>query len=236
MSEVIRIEPAVTRLTIDAREVEVADVALGGLPRGAVVVLAEPGELTGSVLDLVNRFAEHGFDSASAEVAVDAGDDTVTALVGGLIDHLGERGWRSDQTGVVGFGTAARAAYLAAATFPIGAAVSAAVQDTPGAQTHDLRPVSVRAPWLGMFAVGDPRVHGDVIRTFGAEVYRLSPVHTEVVGYQGVAESFYRDSREPVEHAAAFDCWQRTLEWLNVRVVPRPSPLAEAWEMRHAAA
>ena len=236
MSEVILIEPVVTRLTLGAGDVAVSDIALGGVPRGAVVLLAEPGELTRSVPDLANRFAAHGFDSASAEVPIDADDDTVTALVGGLIDHLRARGWRIDQTGVVGFGTAARAAYLAAATFPIGAAVSAAVKDTSGARTHDLGPVSVHAPWLGMFPVADPRVDGDAIRTFGDEVYRLSPVHTEVVGYQGVAESFYRDSRDPVEHAASFDCWQRTLEWLNLRLVPRPSPLAEAWEMRHAAA
>src|SRR4051794_15715720 len=211
MSEVIRIDPTVMQIPIGAREVAVADIALGGVPRGAVVLLAEPGELTRSVPELTNHFAGHGFDSAAAEVALEDSDDTVNALVGELMAHLGRRGWRSDQVGVVGYGTAARAAYLAAATFGAGAAGSVGMKDLLAAETDQLRPVALRSPWLGLFPVADRSGPGDAIRNFADDVYRLSPVHTEVVLYRGVKESFYRESRDPHEHAASFDCWQRTL-------------------------
>src|SRR4051794_37391119 len=114
MSDVIRIEPAVTWMPVGARTVPVADIALGGGPRGAGLLLAEPGELSRSVPAITNRLAQHGFDSAAAEVAPADTDDTVHGLVEELMAHLGRRGWRRDQVGVIAYGTAARAAYLAA--------------------------------------------------------------------------------------------------------------------------
>jgi carboxymethylenebutenolidase len=55
-----------------------------------------------------------------------------------------------------------------------------------------------------------------------------------VVTYPGVSRTYYRDSYEAAAHAAAFDTWQRVVEWLNRRVVPRSTPLAEAWRARQS--
>ena len=59
-----------------------------------------------------------------------------------------------------------------------------------------------------------------------------APAFTQLVVYPGVGPDFHRDAAPALVHAAAFDCWQRVVEWLNVRVSPRPTPYAELWELR----
>ena len=63
---------------------------------------------------------------------------------------------------------------------------------------------------------------------------QTSPVYTQLVTYPGVSGTFYQESAESLAHAASFDAWQRALEWFNLRVVPRPSQLAELWERKKA--
>lgn len=236
MDDVLRIEPTFTHLRYGDAPIPIGDIALGGIPRGAALVLCEPGQIAGSAVHLANLFAEHGYDVTMADVAgVDGSNDAVVGAVDALLDHLGERGWRRDQVGVVGYGEAGHAAYVAATACPVGAAVSAAVAQGP----HEpgvlggYRPESVRVPWLGLFGVRADAASEEIVGEFRAAVDRLSPVYTQVVAYPGVSPLFLSDSRDPLEHAVEFESWQRTLEWFNLRVVPRPSPLALAWTAKH---
>jgi carboxymethylenebutenolidase len=237
MDNVLRIAPSPGEVSFRGAAIPVADIELGGLPRGAVLILCEEGELGPTAAEIGNRFAEHGYESTTAELAAaDGADDS--ALAGALdvlLDHLARRGWTPDQVGVLGYGTAGRAALVAAARLPVGAAVTAtgSLDDLVGGPSTEALPVT--APWLGMFTVaGEPEASR--VRAFGTEVDAVSSAFTRVIEYSHGGGSFYRDSREPWEHAAAFDSWQRTVEWFNLRVVPRPTPLAQAWRARHDAA
>lgn len=236
MDNVVRVRPSTGRIAHRDAVIPVADIVLGGVPRGAVLILCEAGDVERTSDDIGNRFAEHGYESTTADLsAVLAGtaeDDATTGALEVLLEHLMRRGWSPDQVGVVGYGRAGYAALLAAASFPVGAAVSAAtVLDDVAKGTPT--PVAVRSPWLGMFAADPLDRESTRIRAFAAVIDAASPAYTTVLAYPHVSGSFYRDSREPWEHAASFDSWQRTLEWLNLRVVPRPTPLAQAWRARH---
>ena len=238
MDNVLRIRPSMGQVVYGDAGIPVADIELGGVPRGAVLILCEAGELESTADDIANRFAQHGYESTTADLdaALTAGDDATTGAIGVLLEHVSRRGWTPDQVGVVGYGPAARGALLAALTLPVGAAVSATerLDDVvPATGAHSL---AVVVPWLGMFAADALDVAAPRVAAFGAQVDAASPAFTTVLAYPHVSGQFYRHSREPSEHAAAFDSWQRTLEWLNLRVVPRPTPLAQAWRERHTAA
>jgi len=236
MDEVFRIRPTLGHVVVDDTSIPVADIELGGVPRGAALILCDPDDLQSTSDDMGNRFAEHGYESTTADVSAVLGrDDSATRAIDALLDHVARRGWSPDQVGVVGYGPAGRAAFLAAASFPVGAAVTAA------ARLDDVvppmgSPTAVRVPWLGMFAADAPEHEATRFRAFAERIDAASPAYTTVLAYPHVSGAFYRTSREPWEHAASFDSWQRTLEWLNLRVVPRLTPLAQAWRARHGAA
>jgi len=216
MEEAIpRIAPRVVDL---ARDVRAAEITLGGIPRGAVVVLCDAGRLAGAA-EPMNALAGHGYETVAAEVANGAAD-----VAGGLLAHLADRGWEPEQVGVVGYGAGGRAALLTATEFALGAAVSvtAASYADPGEP--------LRTPWLGLCG-GDPVA----ARRLDTVLYQRSPVYTQVVWYPDLDESFSGEPAEAAAHAAAFDAWQRTAEWLDLRVVPRPTPLALAWRARQPA-
>jgi carboxymethylenebutenolidase len=83
-----------------------------------------------------------------------------------------------------------------------------------------------------MFGREEPATPAPAVSRLGAALASSSSVFTQLVSYPDVAGRFYRDDRETVAHAAAYDSWQRVVEWLDARVVPRPTPLAEAWLLR----
>jgi carboxymethylenebutenolidase len=218
----------------------VAELHLGGVPRGAGIVLCGPGAGLPDAAELMNGLAEHGYESVAADVgriAADGApltDDAMVADVRSLLDRLAGRGWSRDQVGVVGYDLGGRAALLAASAYVLGAAISvnpAGIAQPAGESLPPLAdsPSGVRTPWLGLFGALDARTGLAAVRRLGDALRARSPVHTELVVYPGVAGDFYRHSSEVLAHAASFDCWQRIVEWLNLRVVPRPTPLAEAW-------
>ncbi|MBB3082376.1 dienelactone hydrolase family protein [Geodermatophilus sabuli] len=233
MATAVRIEPDVTEVPSGGRSLEVATVALGGVPRGAVVLLSGAGGLRHvEVVDAMNELAEHGYESVAADLGPAEDDDAALEHLRTLLDRLAARGWDLDQIGVVGYGSGGRVALLAAAAMELGAAVSVRPVLPAGL---DARPVDpVRTAWLGLFGALDERTPPGSLAAFGAALAASSPVFTQVVSYPGVTGEFVHDGLHPLTHAAAYDSWQRTVEWLNARVVPRPTPLARAWHERLA--
>jgi carboxymethylenebutenolidase len=239
----VRITPQLSQIVSGGRHVPVASVLLGGVPRGAVILLSAAGEPAVDVAEAMNRLAEHGYESVAADLGrvtaggAGPGDDTAVSDVAALADLLAGRGWSREQIGLVGYGYGGRAALLAAASDAFGAAVSI---EPAGAAQFAAEPRSVGdgrgllTPWLGLFAEPGDAGRAAWLPALRRALWLSSPVYTQVVTYPGVSASYYRDSREAAAHAAAFDTWQRVVEWLNLRVVPRPTPLAEAWRARES--
>lgn len=225
-----RIDPVFSELGADRGPLRVAEIRLGGVPRGAVVVLCGTGALERDAPSVLNGLAEHGYESVAADLTPRGDGRSRTAAgtdllddVADLLRRLAERGWSPDQTGLVGYGAGGQTALLAAAGFLLAAAVSVSPSgpwDTP----------PVRTPWLGLFGATD--TPPTAVRSLGERLWSRSPAYTQVVTYPGVAGPFHSHARDALAQAAAFDSWQRTVEWLDLRVSPRPTPLAEAWRKR----
>lgn len=237
MRAAVRIQPLRAELPGDGGVLGIAELRLGGVPRGAVILLNGPDSTASETVEAMNGLAEHGYESIAHHVGDRrVTDDQALRDVGVLIAQLGERGWSPEQIGVVGYELGGRIALLAASEYLLGAAISvnptdiaALVELDSRSRVANLR--GLRTAWLGMFGGRDARTASTSVTRL-ARTVALSPVYTQVVSYPGVADDFYRNSREVAAHAASFDSWQRILEWLNARVVPRPTPLAETWRGR----
>ena len=242
MESILRIRPALRDLTTDRGPLPIAEIELGGIPRGAVVVLCDRGRLAISAEEIMNGLAEHGYESVAADVFPaeqhDPSDQDRFDDVATLITRLGERHWDAEQIGVLGYGFGARVALQAAAEFTLGAAVSV----NPAGLGHHLAPGlaplvdtvrHVRTPWLGMFGGREHATLAADIRRLDDALWETSPAFTGTVTYSDVAGDFYRRSGSAAAHAAAYDSWQRVLEWLGGHVAPRLTPLAQAWRQSH---
>jgi carboxymethylenebutenolidase len=241
VSTAVHIEPQRSELVSGGRRIPVASVLLGGIPRGAVILLTSTGASAHDAADTMNRLAEHGYESVAADLGSATsgrtGPDHAVELadVAALTGMLSERGWSEEQTGLVGYGYGGRIALLASAAAVFGAAVSiepAGVEQLAASPDRIGGSRGVLTPWLGMFSVMGEAARVQSLRTLGRWLWSCSAAYTQIVTYPGVTPAFYQDSRDAIGHAAAFDSWQRVIEWLNLRVVPRPTPLAEAWRAR----
>ncbi len=216
---------------------QITEIGLGGVPRGAVIVLCDTEQLT-EAAEVMNGLAEHGYESSAADLS-DCGrvnGDPIQS-VGALLSHLGERGWEHEQLGILGYGYGGWLSLRAEAAYTLGAAVSIAPAQPAGAEDTTTRALAtLQTPWIAMTAAQDASGVADTLLGVDEMRYSQVAVYTEVVRYPGVPEAFYRESVEGVAHAAAFDSWQRTIEWLNLRVVPRLTarPRRAAWARRSA--
>lgn len=241
MSPAVWITPDNDRLETVLGTVGIAQVDLGGTPRGAVLVLSADGDVAYDVAVILNELAVHGYESVAADMATVQGtDDALVDVVAELVNHIGKRGWQSDQVGVIGYGRGGRLALLASSQLGLGAAVS--ISPSPLFTSDDrISPdisqfaATVRTPWLGMYGANDPALPDTACVEMDRMLRRIAPAYTQIVQYPGVGGNFYRKSNESLELAASYDYWQRTVEWLNQYVVPRPTPLAEAWRRRQSA-
>lgn len=225
--EVPRIDPVRSTRALAVGEVDTAEIVLFSEPRGAVLLLCEPGGLDTHATGLMNALAEHGYETLATDLSVLALDDEgLRIAVEGLLDVLAERGWEREQTGVVGYADGGRAALVAARDLEVGAAVSM----SPTALTDVTEP-AVRTPWLGMFGEHDSAAPATAVARLEQQVGR-GPAFSRLVVYPGVGADFHRASASSLDHAAAFDSWQRVVEWLNVRVDFRPTPFARTWAAR----
>lgn len=227
----VRIEPEKSTTTIGGVEVAVSELLLGGVPRGATLVVAGPDGLGDvATVETMNSLAQHGYESVLAQpVDTASGDDTLREVVHHLVYRMATRGWTHDQMGVIGHGRGARAALLAASGAIFGAAIS--IPRDPRQLLAPDHITALRTPWLGLLGLGSQSTLTGELAVYRDEVRIASTEHTSLVGYPGV-EHCLRDSTDARTHQAAFDSWQRTAEWLNIHVAPRPTPLAEAWRER----
>lgn len=230
----VRIQPEVTTAAIGGVEVRVCALLLGGVPRGAVVIIAGPEGLDDmTAVDTMNSLAQHGYESVLAEPQdATLGDDLARQVVHHLVGRMSDRGWTHEQIGVIGYGKGARAALVAGSESTFGAAIS--IPRDPRQLMTPHRLTALRTPWLGMVGLGARREMSDDLAVYRDEVRVASSEHTALVGYPGVGHCL-SDSTDELEHQAVFDTWQRTAEWLNTHVVPRPTPLALVWRDRQRA-
>jgi carboxymethylenebutenolidase len=233
MQGAIAIQPATVELDGPHGLRQALEIDLMGEPSGLVIILCEPGTLHTEAAGTMNALAEHGYSTIAVEACAPTGpqDDDVTDRAGYLIERATSAGWEPDQIGVVGFGQGGRAALLAALAFPLGAAVSISPTDAGSVDVESRRGRST--PWLGLFGRRDPLSGTDVQRRLSSRLGQDGSAFFSVVTYDTDAD-FYRDSSDAVVHEAAFDSWQRTVEWLQLRVAPRLTPLALAWRERRA--
>lgn len=230
------IRPKVSEFHTDAAALPIAEIRLGAVPRGAALVLCDAGGLAGHAVEVMNRLAEHGYESLAADVSGTSPDG---GAVGALLRRLAQKDWNHEQVGLVGYGAAATHALAAAAEYRLGAAVSVSPSGEPLSDlivgTIDGRH-PLRTPWLGL--IGERTGAAPGLRELGRPLWARSPVYTEIVCYPGAGDGFFRDAADVPTHVAAFDSWQRTVEWFNLRVAPRLTPLAKQWLSRrgHCAA
>jgi carboxymethylenebutenolidase len=225
-----RIEPRRDAVDLHVGSMPIAEIRLQGLPRGAALVLCESGGLDTQAADLMNALAEHGYETLAADLSVlDLDDEGLLDVVKGLLDRLVEQGWHYEQIGGVGYTGGGRATLVAAGSMTLGGAVSISPSPLPNTAAPRLQ-----TPWLGLFAEGDEATPPDAVRDLRDRL-KDAPVFSRLVVYPGVEPTFFRDPPDALGHAAAFDAWQRVVEWFNVRVEPRPSPYAELWARRCAA-
>lgn len=235
----VRINPEHTTVTVAGSVVQVFSLLLGGVPRGAAAVInGRDGLDEADTYDTMNRLAEQGYESILVRPAEKSATGPLSAelgraLVDHLLDRLAARGWTSEQIGLLGYGAGARPVLVAGSEQTYGAAVS-----VPRAASDLLRPEPVkrlRTPWLGLVGIGPTADLSPELADYRDAVRALSTEHSSLIPYRGVPHCL-QDSTEVLVHAAAFDSWQRTAEWLNIHVAPRPTPAAEAWRERRASA
>jgi len=224
----LRIRPESLSLATDAGPADAFEIELGGVPRGLVVLLVD--DFAGlDAFEIMNRFAERGYETLAVPGGVAA------AWWSAIASRATGRRWAAEQTGVVGIGAGGRIALGLAASYGLGAAVSVsppltsayASADAPSEQVG-----TVRTPWLGLFGEDDPAAPAEQTSRLAARLRAGSDVFTQIVRYPGVGRDFHRESADGLSYAASYDSWQRVLEWLDARVAPRLTPLAEAWRER----
>jgi len=223
MSDLVLIEPTEASIETADGVVPVREVALGSTPRGLAVVLHDPATPAVEIVEAMNRLALDGYESLAAVADVRSLPD--------LMRRAAERGWDSEQIGMIGLGHGGTVVLAAAQEMVFGAAVSISAE--PDVARVCAAPI-LRTPWLGLFG----EQGGPTAEEVGALARALetgSDVFSRLVVYPGVGRDFHRGTESGIRYSASYDGWQRTSEWLNARVASRLTPLAVAWRARQSA-
>ncbi|TCK00989.1 dienelactone hydrolase family protein [Nocardia alba] len=215
---------AVTRRTA----VPITVVEPERVARGGIVVLHESRDFSPQLLDLMRALslegwivvAPHLFDRiADAQVREVFGEELFDDFDAGF-DWLTGRGVFPDTIGVLGFDSAGTAAFLVAATRPIGAAVSVGApgltEPLPDQHTAliDIA-ADLKAPWLGLFGADDPATPPEAVERL-REAAAKADVASLTVSYPGLSHRI--DRTEPEDDATAairIDSQTRVYDWFD---------------------
>ena len=226
------LRPQASDLMVDAAPLTIAEIGLGAVPRGAVLILCDATSFD-EACGPMNSLAEHGYESLSADLSGRRGQVEAGRAVKVLLERLAQRHWEHEQVGVIGYGGGAQPALRAAATYALGAAISVASLPTLGQLPLVARALAeLRTPWLGLTSARSANGVAPAFDQLDDIRAIQTPVYSELICYPRAPERFYRDAATTSAHAVGFDSWQRTLEWLNNRVVPRLTPASLAWRAR----
>ncbi|GAA2897280.1 hypothetical protein GCM10010472_64650 [Pseudonocardia halophobica] len=212
-----RVEPE----TLDLDGVAVAALELGASARGAVVLLQERAAARGETAERLNLVVERGYCTLAVP------HEGVGVALPAARRRLAAAGWGPEQTGVVGIGASAGAALALAGQGEVGGVVLLA--------PDDLEPTALAAVAVPTLVVLGGRTLGLTaaqVAALDAAGRRASEL-VRVVVEPEVGHGFVARSGETAGHAAWFDTWQRTVEWFDLLVSPRATPLALAWDRRH---
>ncbi|MEV6660802.1 dienelactone hydrolase family protein [Nocardia fluminea] len=196
--------------------------------RGGIVVLHESRDFSPQLRELMRALslegwivvAPHLFDRIADEQANEVfGDELFDDFDAGF-DWLTRRGVFPDTIGVLGFDSAGTAAFLVAATRPIGAAVSVAaagITEPLPAQNAALIDVAadLQAPWLGLFGADDPATPPEAVEQL-REATAKANVASLTITYPGL--SHRADRRDPEDDAATairIDSQTRIYDWFD---------------------
>ncbi|MDI9933699.1 dienelactone hydrolase family protein [Rhodococcus sp. IEGM 1354] len=241
MASAVSIRPREDTVDSQLGSVAISQIDLGGIPRGAVLLLLGPGgDFESDSTQHLNDLATHGYEGVAADLrGIDGTEDQLESVVESLLAHVARRGWESEQAALLGYGLGGRVALSASARFGLGAAISVSPTAIAAGDGHLSAAVArlaplVRTPWLGLFGEEDLTAPATACDELETVLREDSPVFTQLVRYPSVGDDFHRPSSESIEIAASYDYWQRTIEWLNLRVQPRLTPLALAWNARRS--
>lgn len=175
--------------------------------RGGLVVLHEERD-TDAVRALIDALAAEGWLVVAPHVDVSSALADVDIAFGFLAQH----GIGADMIGVVGFELGGAVAMVVAARRGIGAAVSvsaggALAPRAPGLPAMVEVAGELRCPWLGLY--------GD---THAEEVERLRWAAARSVTATDVVVFPATDHRFDLHPDAAFEAWQRMLNWFDAHL------------------
>lgn len=159
----------------------------------------------------MRRLGERGYESLAVSHPVEASDAALTTYVTELLNELADDEWDTEGIAIIGFNGGGQPALHASTMFELAGAVSL-MSTAAVAHRHP-----IRTPWLGLLAGRDAST--SALRLEPAQA--ASGVYTEVVAYPEAPSAFEPGSCSPPDRAARFDAWQRTIEWLDKRVMPR---------------
>jgi carboxymethylenebutenolidase len=214
------------------------DVEPEGDAAAAIVVLQEAFGVNDHIKDICDRFAAEGYRAVAPHLFHRTGDpvlpyddmkdvveqimalraDGLTADVDAAIKHLTAAGFEPERIGVIGFCMGGSVSFFAAATRPVGAAVSfyggGIAEGRFGIPPLlELAP-QLRCPWLGTFGDQDQTIRVDQVEALRVATETAS-VATEIVRYPDADHGFNCDARESYDEASAKDAWTRTLDWFD---------------------
>jgi carboxymethylenebutenolidase len=220
---------------------EVFDVAPEPAPKGAVVVLQEAFGVTDHIKDVCRRFADEGYRAVAPHLFHRSGDPVLgydefpnakTYLaqltqpelltdLSATIDRLSADGFRLSRIAVVGFCMGGSVSLLAAATWPLGAAVTyyggGVAEGRFGMPPLVELAPSLQSPWLGLYGETDPTIPVAQVELL-RRALGLTPELTDLVSYPEAGHGFNCDARDSYHQPSAEDAWTRTAAWLDMNL------------------
>jgi len=213
-----------------------------GPPRAAVVVVQEAFGVNGHIEEVTRRFADAGYRAVSPHLFHRTGDPvldygdfgkvmphmqalTEAGLASDLdasLAYLSAAGFGSSSVGIVGFCMGGTVAFLAAARYPLGAAVTfyggGVTEGRFGMPPLVEMAPDLQAPWLGLFGDLDQSIPVEDVESLRAATANAR-VATDIVRYPEASHGFHCDARESYHQSSATDAWQRTLDWFGRHLV-----------------